>query len=212
MRLESGTVIEAARLAFDMDGTLIDSTGLIEKAWVHWAKHHHLDVTDILQACHGRRAIETVARFAVPGMDIEAEAAQVADFVDRRLDELKPAPGAMELLQSLSPADWGLVTSAQRSIAERWMRHLEFPVPSVLIAAEDVVAGKPHPMPYIAAARALGCRTEEMVVFEDSVAGLTSAEMAGAHVIAVGQHSEGYGRWLPDFVDLRFAEGRLHIR
>lgn len=212
MRIESGTAIEAARLAFDMDGTLIDSTGLIEKAWVHWAKHHNLVVAEILRACHGRRAIETVAQFAVPGMDIEAEASQVADFVDSRLDELKPAPGAMELLQSLSPADWGLVTSAQRSIAERWMRHLEFPVPDVFITAEDVVAGKPDPMPYIAAARAFGCRTDGMVVFEDSVAGLTSAEMSGAHVIAVGQHSEGYHSWLPDFVDVHFAEGRLHIR
>lgn len=212
MRIESGTVIEAAGFAFDMDGTLIDSTGLIENAWVHWAKQHDLSVTEILQACHGRRAIETISRFSIPGMDIEAEAAQVADFVDRRLDELKRAPGAMELLRSLSPAHWGLVTSAHRSIAERWMRHLEFPVPGVFIAAEDVVAGKPDPMPYIAAARALGCRTDEMVVFEDSVAGLTSAETSGAQVIAVGQHSEGYARWLPDFVDVRFAEGRLHIR
>lgn len=212
MQIESGTVIEAARLAFDMDGTLIDSTGLIEKAWIHWAKHHDLAVTEILQACHGRRAIDTISRFSIPGMDIEAEAAQVADFVDRRLDELKRTPGAMELLQSLSPGDWGLVTSAQRSIAERWMRHLDFPIPDVFIAAEDVMAGKPDPMPYMTAAQALGCRTDEMAVFEDSVAGLTSAEMSGAHVIAVGKHSEGYCGWLPDFVAVRFAEGRIHIR
>ena len=123
MRIESGTVIEAARLAFDMDGTMIDSTRLIEKAWVHWAKRHDLAVSEILQACHGRRAIDTISRFSIPSMNIEAEAAQVADFVDTRLDELKPIPGAMELLQSLLPGDWGLVTSAQRSIAERWMRH-----------------------------------------------------------------------------------------
>jgi sugar-phosphatase len=58
----------------------------------------------------------------------------------------------------------------------------------VLITAEDVQRGKPDPEGFLLAARRLGVRIEECLVFEDSPAGVAAAKAAGAHVAIVGGH------------------------
>src|SRR5581483_7378584 len=44
--------------------------------------------------------------------------------------------------------------------------------PKVLISAEDVVQGKPHPEPYLKGAARLGFRPDECLVIEDARAGI----------------------------------------
>jgi beta-phosphoglucomutase-like phosphatase (HAD superfamily) len=48
-----------------------------------------------------------------------------------------------------------------------------------------VTHSKPHPEPYLVAARALGVDPAECVAIEDSVAGVTSAVAAGAATVGV---------------------------
>jgi HAD superfamily hydrolase (TIGR01509 family) len=56
---------------------------------------------------------------------------------------------------------------------------------SALVTAEDVERGKPDPEPYRRAATLLGVDPDEMVVFEDTEAGVASAKAAGARVVAI---------------------------
>jgi HAD superfamily hydrolase (TIGR01509 family) len=56
----------------------------------------------------------------------------------------------------------------------------------VLVAEEDVTMGKPDPEGFLTAARLLGRRPGDVLVFEDSVPGVRGALAAGMHCIAVG--------------------------
>jgi beta-phosphoglucomutase len=59
------------------------------------------------------------------------------------------------------------------------------PLVSVVVAANDVEAGKPDPEGYIRALELLDVRPDEAVAFEDSEAGVTAAKAAGLHCLAL---------------------------
>lgn len=56
---------------------------------------------------------------------------------------------------------------------------------SVIVSADDVANGKPHPEPYLRAAELLGVAASDTLVFEDTEAGVASAKAAGMRVAAV---------------------------
>ena len=79
-----------------------------------------------------------------------------------------------------------IVTGAQRDDVAAVLRHSAVgPLFGLLIAEEDVANGKPHPEGYLAAARILDRRPQDVLVFEDSVPGVQAALAAGMHCIAV---------------------------
>ena len=55
----------------------------------------------------------------------------------------------------------------------------------VVVSAEDVTHGKPHPEAYERAARLLGVPAVEILAFEDSEAGVAAAKAAGMRVAAL---------------------------
>jgi TRAP-type C4-dicarboxylate transport system permease large subunit len=60
-RLLSGTI------PFDLDGVLVDSLRVVERAWRRWAREQGLPADEVLAVVHGRTAREVVAMFTVPG-------------------------------------------------------------------------------------------------------------------------------------------------
>lgn len=186
-----------------MDGTLIDSSAVITGLWRKWARRHGFDAEAILRASPGRRAIETVALFASPGMDVEAEATRLAVAAGTETEGVVAIPGALALLQSLPLSRWAVVTSAERFLAKRWLTHTGLPCPDILVAAEDVTIGKPDPAGYLLAAERLGLAAERTVVFEDAPSGIAAGKAAGATVVALATalqppHLDIYP-WIRDF-------------
>jgi sugar-phosphatase len=59
------------------------------------------------------------------------------------------------------------------------------PVPAVLVSADKVANGKPHPEPYLTGAKFLGLMPADCLVIEDSPAGVASGRAAGCKVLAV---------------------------
>jgi beta-phosphoglucomutase len=55
----------------------------------------------------------------------------------------------------------------------------------VIVAADHVVDGKPHPEGYLIAARTLGVDPGDALAFEDTEAGVASAKAAGMRVVGV---------------------------
>jgi len=55
----------------------------------------------------------------------------------------------------------------------------------VVLTSEDVPRGKPHPDPYLEAARRLGVRPEECLVVENAPMGIRAAKAAGMRCLAV---------------------------
>jgi beta-phosphoglucomutase len=56
----------------------------------------------------------------------------------------------------------------------------------VVITGDDVVLGKPHPQPFLAAADALEVPPSRCLVIEDSPSGIEAARRAGMYSVAVG--------------------------
>ena len=58
-------------------------------------------------------------------------------------------------------------------------------MPRVLICADDIQHGKPHPEGYLMAAKRLGHAATNCVVVEDTPAGLEAARAAGMRAVGV---------------------------
>ena len=94
-------------------------------------------------------------------------------------------PGAEDLLRRIE-IPWAVVTSAPRELAVRRMVAAGLPLPEVLVPADEIERGKPHPDGYLRAAELLGVKPTDCVVFEDAEPGVRSALDSGAHVVVVG--------------------------
>ncbi|MCA1189010.1 MULTISPECIES: HAD-IA family hydrolase [unclassified Saccharopolyspora] len=188
-------------LLFDMDGTLVDSTAVVERTWRDFAARHGLDAADILADSHGRRGGETVARHLPAGADVAAETARVDEQELRDLDGVVAIPGAAELLAGLPAGSWALVTSAGPELAARRMAAVGLPMPDVVVTGEDVRRGKPDPEGYLRAAAALGVPATEALIFEDAEAGIEAARAAGGRVVVVGFRTGPATSGLPRIAD-----------
>jgi len=178
-------VFTAKAILFDMDGVLTDSVQSVERVWRRWAVEHQLDPGAVVEQAHGRRSIETL-RAVAPHMDIERENLRVEQMEIDDKEGVSALPGAAQLLRSLPPARFAIVTSATRPLAVARLGYASIPVPIHMVAAEDVSRGKPFPEPFLQGAALLGFAPADCLVFEDTPAGISAAHAAGIRVIAVG--------------------------
>ncbi|PMQ08407.1 Sugar phosphatase YfbT [Pseudomonas sp. AD21] len=170
---------------FDMDGTVLNSIAAAERVWAAWAERHGVDVETFLLTIHGVRAIDTIRRLNLPGVDAEAQAAFIAQAEIDDVEGIVQIPGAAAFLDSLPAERWAMVTSAPRDLALRRMAAAGIPEPAVMITAEDVTAGKPDPAGYRLAAQRLGLAPRDCLIFEDATVGIQAAEAAGAALMII---------------------------
>ena len=171
-------------ILFDLDGVLVDSTACVERLWYQWANQHGLDFQEVIAHAHGRRAIDTM-RAVAPHLDLEAEVRVREQAEIEDTNGLIAIAGAAELLATLAPTQWAVVTSGSRKLATTRLHAVGLPEPSVFITAEDVAEGKPHPEGYLKAANLLGIDPQGCVVIEDAPAGIQAALAGGMNAIAV---------------------------
>lgn len=171
-------------LLFDIDGTLVDSTPVVERVWRTWAARHRLDAEAILRDSHGRRSVDTIAQF-LPADEVAAALAEHEELELHDLDDVIALPATGPLLSRLPADRWAAVTSGSRTLMQARLRQAGLPVPDVLISADDVTVGKPDPQGYLMAAHALGFEPGRCLVIEDAPAGIAAGLAAGAHVLAV---------------------------
>jgi sugar-phosphatase len=133
---------------------------------------------------HGVRTIEVIRRVA-PQLDAEAEAWEIENEEANDQQGVRVMPGAAALLHSIPEGRWGVVTSGTRLLASARLRFCGLPVPNVLVTAEDVSHGKPHPEPYLKGAEGLGFAPADCLVIEDAPAGIQSARSGGCKVVGI---------------------------
>lgn len=170
---------------FDMDGTVLNSIAAAERIWSAWAVRHGVDVETFLPTIHGARAIDTITRLNLPGVDAEQQAAFITAAEINDVEGIVEIPAAAAFLNALPKNRWAMVTSAPRDLALRRMAAAGIPEPAVMITAEDVKAGKPDPAGYLLAANKLGVEPADCLIFEDATVGIQAAAAAGAALMII---------------------------
>ncbi len=175
-------------ILFDMDGTLVDSTAVVERAWARWAERYGLDLSEILSFSHGRPTASTMQHFRerIPsGIDLRAEAIEMEQYEESRTDGIVAVPGAAAAVEVVRGGLWGIVTSAPRRLAESRLRAANLEIPEVLIPADEIRKGKPDPEGFLKAASLLHVSPQRCVVFEDTSPGLVAARAAGMTTVGL---------------------------
>ncbi|MGN8049286.1 HAD-IA family hydrolase [Curtobacterium sp. 22159] len=182
--------IVASGVLFDMDGTLVDSTAVVEATWSRFGARHGIDPAEILAFSHGRQAIDTVQRF-LPDLPLDEQQRIAAALVAEESassEGIVEIAGAAAFVERLLDAGVpvALVTSAPRDLAVGRMAAAGVSLPAAFVPSEDAPRGKPHPDGYLRGAALLGVPVEECVAFEDAPAGLEAAVSSGATTVVVG--------------------------
>lgn len=178
------TVWSADAVLTDLDGVLAASISAVEEAWRWWALEVDLDPEVVLEGIHGTRATDIIRRVA-PNLDASVEVERLVERELALVHRTRKVPGAAALVRTLPDSRWAVVTSGPRQLAAARLAAVGHRVPKVLIAAEDVIHGKPQPEGYLLAASRLETPAPRCVVIEDAPAGVEAGKAAGATVIAV---------------------------
>ncbi|WP_116244731.1 HAD family phosphatase [Nocardiopsis sp. FIRDI 009] len=175
-----------ATVLFDLDGVLVDSGASIAAGLTAWARERGLDVGEVLRHHAGRTDLDLV-RLVAPHLAPGAEAHRIQAHEVARAEDVDAMPHARELIAGLDARrrPWAIVTSGGDLIAHARLEAAGLPFPEVLVTADHVTEGKPHPAPYLLGAERMGTAPERCVVVEDSPSGVRAGRSAGMPVIAV---------------------------
>ena len=162
----------------------MDSTRAVDREWREWARRKGVDGDAVMAIAHGVRTIEVIRRVA-PHLDADVEAWEIENEEANDQQGVRVMPGAAALVNSIPEGRWGVVTSGTRLLASARLQFCGLPVPKVLVTADDVEHGKPHPEPYLRGAAKLGFEPKDCLVIEDAPAGIRAARAAGMKVIGL---------------------------
>jgi HAD superfamily hydrolase (TIGR01509 family) len=191
-----------AAFLFDLDGTLVDSVYEHVLAWREaleqvgielsvWRIHRRIGMSGglLINALLRETGTEITAQL------VEQVQRQHAEAYARRWEQVRPLPGAKELLKYLteSKVPWAVATSGRMASARPSLEAIGVdPTHVPVITRDQVQHAKPDPDLFIAASNRLGVDVADAVVVGDSVWDLLAARRARA--LGVGLLSGGYGR------------------
>jgi HAD superfamily hydrolase (TIGR01509 family) len=187
---------------FDLDGTLVDSVyqhvlawrSALEKGGIElavWRIHRRIGMSGGLFVNALSR--ETGRRLAK--VDTAKLLRWHAEAYARMINQVRPLPGARELLRHLSKSNipWAIATSGLIESAGLALKVLDVnPRKATIVTRDQVRHAKPDPDLFLEAAERLGVDISTSIVVGDSVWDLLAARRARA--LGIGLLSGGYGQ------------------
>jgi HAD superfamily hydrolase (TIGR01509 family) len=179
-------------IAWDVDGTLIDSEPVHHKALMAVSERHGVNIAadDTRFIGVAMSDVWTVlAPLYPPGLRPETWNSEIVEAYIERTAELQPMAGAPETVLVLAAAGLAqcAVSNSSRRIVEANLKAIGLDrAMAFAIGREDVMHGKPDPEPYRLACERLGLDASHVLAVEDSVVGAASAQAAGMPVLRYG--------------------------
>ena len=186
---ESATRRKPLAVAWDVDGTLIDSEPLHHRALLQACAQWQADMSDITEATFLGVHIDDVWTALQPrlpaGLSGHAWRQAIHALYVAERHSLVAIAGALETIREL--ARLGVpqvcVSNSSRRTVDANLQALDvIDYMAFSISLDDVTAGKPDPQPYATACLRLGLAPDEVLAVEDSLTGATSARAAGLRV------------------------------
>jgi HAD superfamily hydrolase (TIGR01509 family) len=180
-------------VVFDMDGVIFDTEVLYRDALIAAALEFGRQLPDAVYIeTIGRSTAATkefiVSRFG-DGFEIELFWCRASEhFLAAAATGLRLKPGVIELLSTLESLKlpWAIATSSgHETVQAHLFYHGLVDRFKTIVASGDYVNGKPHPEPFMIAAKRLGVAPEACIALEDSHNGIRSASAAGMMTIMV---------------------------
>jgi HAD superfamily hydrolase (TIGR01509 family) len=176
---------------FDCDGTIADNMPLHYRAWsMAMADFGGEYPEDLFYAWGGRPTAVIVGllneKYGL-ALDVDETVQRKEKYYLTLIPEVVPVPEVMEIVKSmhgtvpLSVASGGHRELVEATLDVFGIRDLF----QAIVCAEDYERGKPHPEPFLLAAKLMSVPPEDCVVFEDSPIGIEAAKaanMAWVHV------------------------------
>jgi HAD superfamily hydrolase (TIGR01509 family) len=191
----------APAFLFDLDGTLVDSVYQHVLAWREALERSGIELA--VWRIHRRIGMSSGllvnALLRETGRPVTSEQAKQlprfhADAYARLVTQVRPLPGATDLLASLTRngVPWAIATSGESESARQTLDVLGLGPEVPVTTRNEVQRAKPDPDLFLAAAERLGVDIQSSVVVGDSVWDLLAAQRARA--LGVGLLSGGYGQ------------------
>jgi HAD superfamily hydrolase (TIGR01509 family) len=188
-----------AAYLFDCDGTIADSMPLHYIAWSHaLAEHGCAFDEDLFYAWGGRPIVEIIASLNEMHslqMPVDEVAHRKEQLYFELLPQLKAVPEVLEHIElSHGRIPFAVVSGSARDSVTASLTTLgildRF---DTLVCAGDYTHSKPHPEPFLMAAKQLGVDPTLCLVFEDTDMGIQSATAAGMASVKIPQPRERTG-------------------
>ncbi|MFO1088395.1 MAG: HAD family phosphatase [Hyphomicrobiales bacterium] len=184
-----------AAVAWDIDGTLVDSEPLHHRALVAVSAGYGVDLSDLPDQAFVGIHIGDVWTILRPRMPVSLDESEWVHAINRyyveHRHELVITPGAVETVQALHRrgVKQACVSNSNRMIVDANLDAIGIArCLSFSLSLDDVVAGKPDPYPYAEACRRLAVAPAGVIAVEDSATGLASARAAGLRLAGFGPH------------------------
>ena len=183
---------------FDLDGVIVDTAKYHYLAWKKIADNLNIDFThqhnELLKGVSRVRSLEIILGLG----NVEATEEQKNDWLNQKIedylayidkmDDSEILPGVMRVLNFLKdhnqPIILGSASKNARPILEKVNILNYF---DDIVDGNDVSNAKPDPEVFIVGARKANQTNENSIVFEDSVAGIEAANIAGMTSIGIGE-------------------------
>ncbi|MDH1881923.1 beta-phosphoglucomutase [Empedobacter sp. GD03797] len=185
---------------FDLDGVIVDTAKYHYLAWKKLANNLNIDFThehnELLKGVSRVRSLEIILGLG----NVEASDEQknewlvqknkeYLEYIDK-MDDSEILPGVMKVLNFLKennqPIILGSASKNARPILEKVNILNYF---DDIVDGNDVSNAKPDPEVFIVGAKKANQTNENSIVFEDSVAGIEAANVAGMTSIGIGESS-----------------------
>lgn len=168
---------------FDLDGTLVDSEGLCNQAFLDLLPQLNDTVESLIQRYRGKKLAPILADLEsrlcqkLPDMFEQHYRQYVAELFSR---ELKPMPGVLEMLETTHFPK--CIASSGPPLKIRHALQVSGLAPyfdASIFSSYEVGSWKPEPALFQYAANAMGFIPSQCVVVEDSAVGIEAAAAAG---------------------------------
>jgi putative hydrolase of the HAD superfamily len=207
---------------FDLDGTLIDSLPYWEEA--HLAVYREVtgEPYIILPLVKSGSSTEEIWKYVLQNSEVKIDLS-ISKLVEKtnqaflkifRERPLEVRDGFWNLAYELKEEKGyrlALTTNTDRIVADPVLAalNLKETIFELTLAGDEVKHRKPAPDIYRKALKEMGLKSEEVIVFEDSLAGANSADAAGLEMIIIWNSETDYRLYpkssltfLPDFSSL----------
>jgi beta-phosphoglucomutase family hydrolase len=180
-----------AAYIFDCDGTLADTMPLHYSAWCAALKDRHVDFPEALFYELGgvptERIVEILNERHGYHLPVKETARYKEELYLKGIEQIRPIEPVVEIVNHVhGRLPIAVASGGHRHVVTRTLTCLgildKF---DVLVCAEDYRQGKPHPDPFLTAAKRLGVLPAKCLVFEDTNTGIEAARAAGMQWVLV---------------------------